>query len=442
MAMKKRTDNKANPSKRPRKKKVVQAQLDDSGNIANPITVPDNDDPGDETQRRFRYQHAYGVILLTGMAGGFLPYKALWCEHHDDYLAQRNGTFDSFQVKTRKPELGHWEMTTDGFVSAITKFAVLETRFPEKISKFHFVSNASIADSETEGKIGRSPLHLRTAVLAATSASELKEPFDKSLTDLASSANSTVDCIFALLKRLEFCTGPSLDDFEVVLSHTHVAGITSCCSYPAHQLNAIRDELIQKIFDASSNFVDDPAKHWSCLNGADGNNPRLRAKQLLPTVVEEAIRAKSPPYFRYSPIVTKTDARLTENDLTTLEKKLLRGNLRQQMETMRRRTISTEQHLLELAAANPDETRAIRNQLESVVQGVCDDASLQTQISGQVSGPAMLSQVQRRLQQLAEEYPSHVHNQPYDCLVGMAGLLTEDCTVWWSEPFDLTEATE
>lgn len=438
---KRKADNESGPRKRPRKKKVVQAELDKSGNVASPINAPDTDDPGDETQRRFRYQHAYGVILLTGMAKGSLPYKALWCEHHDDYLAQCNGTFDSFQVKTRKPELGHWELTTDGFISAVIKFAVLETRFPGKIGKFHFVSNACIADSEAEGRIGRSPVHLKTAVLAAASASELKTPFDKSLSDLASRANSTVDCIFALVKRLEFVVGPSLDDFEVVLSHTHISGIVSCSSYPAHQLNAIRDELIQKVFDASSNFVDDPAKHWSCLNGADGNNPRLRAKQLLSTVVEEAVRAKSPPYFRYSPIATKTDARLTENNLTTLEKKLLRGNLRQQMETMRRRTISTEQHLLELAAAKPKEIRAIRNQLESVVQGVCDDALLQTQQNGRTSGEAMLVQVQQRLQKLAEEHPNNVHNQPYDCLVGMAGLLTEDCTVWWSEPFDLTEAT-
>lgn len=438
---KKKADSEPNPAKRPRKKKAVQAQLDDSGNVANPINVPDNDDPGDETQRRFRYQHAYGVILLTGMFRGSLPYISLWCEHHDDYLAQRNGTFDSFQVKTRKPELGRWELTTDGFVSAISKFAVLETRFPGKISKFHFVSNACIADSDAEGKIGRSPVHLKTAVLAAASASELKAPLDKALSDLANSAESTVDCIFGLLKRLEFLTGPSLDDFEVVLSHTHISGIASCCSYPAYQLNAIRDELIQKVFDASSNFVDDPDKHWPCLNRADGNNPRLRAKQLLPSVVEDAIRAKSPPYFRYSPIATKTDARLTENNLTTLEKKLLRGHLRQQMETMRRRTISTEQHLLELAAAKPNEIRAIRNQLEAVVQGVCDDASLQTRHSGHIAGEAMLIQVQQRLQRLAEEQPNNIHNQSYDCLVGMAGLLTEACTVWWSEPFDLTEAT-
>jgi hypothetical protein len=207
-----------------------------------------------------------------------------------------------------------------------------------------------------------------------------------------------------------------------------------------HQLNAIRDELIQKIYDASSNFVDDPAKHWSCINGSAANDLRIQAKQLLPSIVDDAILAKSPPYFRFSPIATKTDKRLTNNDLTTLEKKLFRGDLRQQIETMRRRTVSTEQHLLELASSKPKEIRSIRNQLESVVQGVCDDASLQTRVNGKVSGPDMLSLVQQRLQKLGDENPNMVHEQPYDCLVGMAGLLTEECSVWWSEQFDLLEA--
>ena len=71
------SDNGSQPAKRTRKKKVVQAQIDETGKVAIPINVSDDEDPGDETQRRFRYQHAYGVILLTGMAKGSLPYEAL-----------------------------------------------------------------------------------------------------------------------------------------------------------------------------------------------------------------------------------------------------------------------------------------------------------------------------------------------------------------------------
>ncbi len=423
------------------RKKVIKPQLDDDGNFASPVDVHDTDDPGDETQRRYRYQYAYGVILLSGIATGKLPYQSLWCEHHDDFLAQLDGTFNSYQVKTRVPENGAWELTTEGFVSAISKFAVLETRFPGKISQFKFVSNTRTSNSVAKAKIGRSPDRLVAVVADADSESDLKEPFDSTLSKLASDCNTTTQCVFQVLKRIDLILGPSLDDFEAVLSQTHIASLNGCTSLPPHQMNAIRDELIQRVYDASSNFVDDPAKHWSCVNGTAANDPRVQAKQLFPSIVDDAIQAKSPPYFRYSPISTKTDQRLTDNNLTTLEKKLLRGDLRKQIETMRRRTISTERHLLELASIKPNEIQQIHNQLESVVQGVCDDASLQTRVNGAISGPDMLSQVQQRLQTLSDEQPNNVHRQSYDCLVGMAGLLTEECSVWWSEEFAVEETS-
>jgi len=47
-----------------------------------PIDRRDLSDPGDEVLRKFRYQHAYGVILSLGIAAGQLDYKLLWCEQH------------------------------------------------------------------------------------------------------------------------------------------------------------------------------------------------------------------------------------------------------------------------------------------------------------------------------------------------------------------------
>ena len=431
--------NKKSPTPKSSKKEPIKPALNDDGTVANPAEVRDQDDPGDETQRRFRYQHAYGVILLTGAAAGRLPYTNIWCEHHDDFLAQINGTFDSYQIKTRVPENGAWELTTDGFIAAITKFTTLESRFPGKIARFKFVSNTRTSDSTADAKIARSPNRLLEAVFVATVHTELKEPFDKALSNLATACQADSKCLFDVLKRVDLIVGPSLGDFEAAISLEHVGSIESCAGLVPHRINAIRDELIQKVHDASSNRIDDPAKHWSCVNGVALDDPRIQAKKLCATIVDEVIKQDRPISFRYSPIATITDNRLTQNNLTTFEKKLLRGGLHQQLETMRRRTVSTEQHLLELAASKPQDIKAIRNQLESVVQGVCDDAYLQHTAAGQLSGPGMLSQVQQRLQKVADDQPNLVFDQTYDCLVGMSGLLTEACSVWWSTQFDLQE---
>lgn len=46
-------------------------------------------DPGDETLRNYRYQVAYGVILLVGAASKKLPYRYIYAEHYEDYLCER-----------------------------------------------------------------------------------------------------------------------------------------------------------------------------------------------------------------------------------------------------------------------------------------------------------------------------------------------------------------
>lgn len=436
--MKKTGQDSDKPKKKSAKKPVTPA-LHSDGSVASPNEVRDDLDPGDETQRRFRYQHAYGVVLLIGSFRGLQPYKSIWCEHHDDFLAQHNGKFDSFQVKTRVPENGPWELTTDGFIAAIKKFTQLEGRFPDKIERYKFVSNTRTSDSSAESKIHRSPNHLLTAVNAAAGLDDVKEPFLTALMVLAQSCEVANDCLFQVLQRTDLLVGPGLDDFEAVISIDHLARIDHCSTLvPAH-INAIRDELIQKIHDASSNRVDDPSKHWCCVNGPPQADPRLRAKQLPVTLVGEVVQQRRPVPFRFSPIATLTDERLTKNNLSTFEKKLMRGGLQPQMETMRRRTVSTEQHLLELAIRKPQEIRNIRNQLEVYVQGVCDDANLQASAGGDVSGPDMLRKVQQKLEKTADEHPDLVFNESYDCLMGMAGLLTEACTVWWSTQFDPKE---
>ena len=77
-----------------------------------PTAARDTKDPGDATARNFRYQHAYGVILLVAAKRGERPYVAIWCEQHKDFLAQRRDEVcDAYQVKTSRPELGAWRLS-------------------------------------------------------------------------------------------------------------------------------------------------------------------------------------------------------------------------------------------------------------------------------------------------------------------------------------------
>ena len=90
------------------------------------------DDPGDATTRNFRYQHAYGVILLAAAHTGHKPYVAIWCEHHEDFLAECvDGRYDGYQIKTCRPENGAWRMSSEALVHSIGRFVDLVKQFED-----------------------------------------------------------------------------------------------------------------------------------------------------------------------------------------------------------------------------------------------------------------------------------------------------------------------
>ncbi|WP_404979693.1 dsDNA nuclease domain-containing protein [Caulobacter segnis] len=54
-------------------------------------------DPGDQTERNYRYQHQYGVVLLAAVCRGSRDYISIYCEHHEDFLCERaDGLFDGY----------------------------------------------------------------------------------------------------------------------------------------------------------------------------------------------------------------------------------------------------------------------------------------------------------------------------------------------------------
>ena len=131
-------------------------------------------DYGAETLRNYRYQSAYAVVLLVAAAAKKKNYMAVWCEQEDDILAQiAENSFDSYQVKTRKPELGEWRLTTDAFVSAIKVFLRLDAQYPDCFQHFNFVSNAECLDSDAEDKTHLCPKRLAVGAKTRSSVAEL-----------------------------------------------------------------------------------------------------------------------------------------------------------------------------------------------------------------------------------------------------------------------------
>lgn len=415
--------------------------------IPNPAAVAAIGDPGDETQRNFRYQHAYGTILLIAAATGLNPYEAIWCEHHEDLLAERlDSTYDAFQVKTRRPEIGDWTLTDEAMRHSIKRFVELDNRFGSSIQRFIIVSNAEFSsvglDVTDLRRLKNSPRSFLQIIERCRQSSEVPAPFAEVLTAMATEFGCDTNALFAVLKRTELVKGPNRDHFDSEVAHIHLPELLDCKLMPAAVLNAVRDELIQKVYGASSLKIEDPRQHLPHVAGQA--NPRLLAKRVPVSVVADCVGQSSGMVFRYQTgdVTLAIGESGTQRDI--LRKKFVQGGLVDQLPLMERRTLDTEARLMALAHAGPDTIDGLLKQLEGVVQAECTEAQLVAQTS-RVSptapyGSAMLVSVFQRLKAIAENTPRKVDNEPYECLVGIAGLLTGQCTVWWSEKFNLNVA--
>jgi Cap4 dsDNA endonuclease len=274
---------KSNSSAR-NKKLPPQNILSDSS----PDTVLDTTDAGDDTQRRFSYQHAYGVILLLAAISGKKPYTAIWCEHHEDLLGQRDdGSFDAYQIKTQRSE--SWNLSSPALKKSIKRFFELDQRFPGKFKNFFFVSNASYENSNAQDKIERNPIKFLEAIKHATSPDDLTPPFNTALEKLCTYCDCEPLQIIELLKKLDLISGPGLDSFEAEIAQNHLPAIEECVSLSASALTMLLNELIALVYRASSLSVRDPARHWQRIIEGGNDNPTLQEKRITPASIHTFI---------------------------------------------------------------------------------------------------------------------------------------------------------
>lgn len=407
---------------------------------------PPEGDPGDDTQLNFRYQHSYGVAILLAAASGRKEYNAIWCEHHEDILVERkDGKFDAIQVKTQKPELGAWDLKKEAMIKSLIRFVSLNNTFDEKINNFIIASNTEFSspslDTTDTRKLKRSPFALTTKIKEAGTLEVLPAPFAEALSELAEDCQCQKSELFVVLKKLKLIKGPSKEEFDSTLAHEHLPNYPYCKGMSPAKLNAIRDELIQLVYRASSLGVEDPLRHLYSDN--QSIDPIVLSKRVSVEDVKDCINKNTEYLFRYLPESSNLGIGSVKQGI--LEEKLLQGGLSNHVQHLKKVAITAEQNLMELAIRDPENAESILAQLEGVVQGECLEAEIDVRTSrvnaNELYGERMLNQVFKRLRSVAKDESKKVCNQPYENLLGVAGLLTEQCSVWWSDRFQLKSKT-
>lgn len=417
-----------------------------------PEMVVDTSDPGDAMQHNVAYQHAYGVGMLVGLLAGLpeFPYSTIWCEHHDDYLTQRtDGFWIAHQVKTSTPEHGYWEIHDRQLEASLARFTRLQRRFPNLVVEFRFASNVEIFDTNSIAldKIKKSPIKLVAAVKNAPALSSLVQPFGLVLEGLASRMElepmPSPEELFDLLKRVSFVKGAPREAFPAVLSHEMLPRLTECADLEPHRLDGLRDHLMEKVRGASSILNSDAARYWCCLDGSDGTHPDLQAKRIAVEDCSAWVRdflEHPAPFSLLGPSQALTLPQ-TESQMAVVAAKLNHAGLADQVGTMQTRALAAERHLMSIVQKLGWDEERIEH-LANLVKGECDEAALEARTAqGPVGyGPLMMVKLLARLRGLSKDRAYLAFNREPEVLIGVAGLLTGECQVWWSEPFDLEEA--
>jgi hypothetical protein len=421
----------------PKSKHSDAGRIDASMSVATPVSALNPDDPGDETAKKYRYQYAYGVILWTASFRGQNDYVALWCEQHEDFLGQvADNKFDGYQIKTRKN--GAWEWNDDAVIKSIKRFVGLDEEFVGQMREFIFVSNAECSSSEAVKSIHLAPITV-LKYLQAVPIGPYPEFCEVCLTTLAEKTECNRPAVHAVLCKTRIIVGPPEQAFEAEINQNHLPHVEGCGHLVPKQLAELLESLMSRVWRASSKASQDPSRHHAIVNGRYAQDPQLLDKRIPKEAFGKYIEDFNLPRFEYLRRFQTVKPQAARAEASILQQKMAGAGLTDYFDGMQRQTISTERQLFELQAKDPERATQIISQVESVVLRVCDDAHLKHAADKSDFGMLMMRDVNSELKTIAETKSDEVHRQPYGALLGMCGLLAEECKVWWSKRFELED---
>lgn len=424
---------------RPKKKEPLPLGLPEQ--VDGLATAPS--DRGDETQERFRYQWAIGVWLLAQSLTGERSIRALWCEHHDDFLLELpTGRYVAVQVKTDSRENARWRWSDDALVDSVSRFCTFEKMHGATIDGYEFISNAaSYVPASTVIKadsLGASPGRLIQCCSQALTHAEVQEPYKTAFTRLVGKTGGDASVLFRVLRKLKFAQGPVLRGYDDTFAASIIPKLPGCTGLTTVSCCRLRDELIGLVQAACRLRLDgvDGAVAYLAANGRP--EVAIRGKCILPESANELIARVRQPTFRFVDSGAGIDLGPKVGRVDVLNRKMRNAYLGSQFESLRMRMDSADQRLMERALLEPDGFEAIANQLIGAVLVECKDIEAMAfdHADEKTRGLAIYKQILQRMDALAKDEPERVCREPKDTLLGVAGMLSGECKFAWGTPLE------
>lgn len=404
-------------------------------------------DRGDETQALYMYQWAAGVVILAGALTSENRYVAVWCEHHDDLLAELpTGGFHAIQVKTVSAQGFTWTCGDSGFVDAVRKFAEHESKYPSQVEQYIFFSNAKpyvpAMTAKVPKKLASSPLRVRDECRAAGGEAHIPAPYKVSFDSLVKSTGVAPETVFNVLRKLEFQVGPPLEGFREHLGRV-ISGIPACKQFTIAWLDKVRDELLFLVGKASSLNVPSLKFYASILQSDSRPAAAVRTKRISVEDFDIVLKQHPSGGFRYAEVGGHIQLGKASGQMAVLRQKMNAGFVGAYFDSVWLQAMAAERRLMERALEDPDAAMRITKQLEGVMLVECQNAEAEAalEVDERRRGLLIYQRILQRTDELSRHDKASVENERPETLRGVAGLLSGSCNFAWGVPPD-TEGSD
>ncbi len=423
---------------------VVDADL-----VVTPSDTLDTTDPGDDTQRRYRYQAAYAAIVSLALLDEESEFEEIFCEHREDTLVRKkDGTYIGIQVKTRAPGRDLFKSTDDQILNALKRFVEQEREYPGQYSRFVLATNYAFWSERKNSKNLYYLVKLAEDFLQSGPSSKrspLNSYISKVVRQLGSSVSNSdyVEVVRRTLSKVKIQNDlPKFDDVETRLVRlvseyydTGEAGIDD--------LLRVARALINRMFYAGSlSHVSARQMYFALLsNPAQAKvNDIIQGKRITKKIVEQVLQENlsADALLRTADEVLISDL---PRGIRIMELKMAKGKISDtNIHNAKDHKYSMLNHLNGwIYKYDPARANQRYEQLSVVVNNECQEAYDSVYTPDRPFGQMMLNDVRQRLRSRHLNEPELFFSCVYEHLLGMAGILTELCKVWWSKKFEIPE---
>lgn len=406
-------------------------------NEHSPDTELNSVDRGDDVQRRFRYQSAYAAQLSLELLTEEMEFSDLYCELHEDILLKRNdGRFIAFQVKTREIERGPFKTGDEEILKSLKRFMELERDHPSSFSKYILVTNSGFWK---ERKNGSNLEYLLNIVKNADDPSILDNNVFFSLNKVVSRIDGEDShIVFSTLKKVNLQKGPGLEDYPLRLAE-RLSEIEELEDKRYDKIQRVANNLIEKMSQASSLVYNAPRRDYFALLD-DPESAEIKeiiegkrithntVLQIITTAISEEALLRT-----YEPV----ELSKLPKGMNITERKMSAGGISiDNIKLAKDHKFSAEALLERWLYKYGTNTATERYEhLSTIVKTECQEAYDACYSEKESFGQKMLKDVRRRLRERHEKDCEHLFDCMYEHLLGIKGIETEKCSVWWSKQF-------